>query len=53
VTEDVQAQIVSLLAERAEFARRGDKDSVALVDEQLRVRGVGPDGKPLRGKRKP
>jgi hypothetical protein len=40
-------EVAALVAERAAYARRGLKDRVAAVDEQLRLRGYGPDGKPL------
>jgi hypothetical protein len=46
-----QDEVAALVAERAAYARRGLKDRVAAVDEQLRLRGLGPDGKPVQGRR--
>jgi hypothetical protein len=46
-----QDEVAALVAERAGYARRGLKDRVAAVDEQLRLRGLGPDGKPVEGRR--
>jgi hypothetical protein len=46
-------EVGALVAERAGYLRRGLKDRAAAVEEQLRLRGLGPDGQPVKGRRAP
>lgn len=43
-----QDEVAALVHERAGYVHRGLKGRVAAVDEQLRLRGVSPDGKRKR-----
>jgi hypothetical protein len=50
VAESSPEEVAALLHERSGYVRAGNAARVAAVDEQLAVRGYGPDGKPLRTK---